>query len=298
MKNYTDNNPNALSPGLSMIVPVYNEREGLQIVIHDLLEILQTMDTPSELIVVDDGSNDGTSEIMDDISGIKVIRHDLNQGYGAAIKTGMKQAKYDLIGITDADGTYPNEKIPELLAETTRYDMVVGARVGKDAKIPLIRKPAKWILAQIANYLTQQKIPDLNSGLRIFRKEVAGKFMNILPNRFSFTTTITLAMLSNNYQVLFVPITYHPRKGQSKIRPIHDTINFLQLIIRTILYFDPLRIFLPIGLSLILTSCVLFILRLLKVGPFGVTIPMFLLAGIQVMAIGMLADLIDRRMKD
>lgn len=298
MKNYTDNNPNTLSPGFSMIVPVYNEREGIQRVIHDLLEILQTMDTPSELIVVDDGSNDGTSEIMDDISGIKVIRHDLNQGYGAAIKTGMKQAKYDLIGITDGDGTYPNERIPELLAETARYDMVVGARVGKDAKIPLIRKPAKWILAQIANYLTQQKIPDLNSGLRIFRKDVAAKFRNILPNRFSFTTTITLAMLSNNYQVLFVPITYHPRKGHSKIRPIHDTINFLQLIIRTILYFDPLRIFLPIGLSLILTSCVLFILRLLKVGPFGVTIPMFLLAGIQVMAIGMLADLIDRRMKD
>jgi glycosyltransferase involved in cell wall biosynthesis len=218
-------------------------------------------------------------------------------GYGAAIKAGMNEAHYQWVGITDADGTYPNDKIPELVSAMKKHDMVVGARVSEDVSIPLIRKPGKWILTQIANYLVQQRIPDLNSGLRIFKKDVAESFLNMLPNRFSFTATITLAMLSNNCRVFFIPIDYHSRTGKSKIRPLHDTMNFLQLIVRTILYFDPLRIFLPVGMGLLLTSTVLFVLRLIRGGGFGITIPMFLLAGIQILAIGMLADLIDRRMR-
>lgn len=280
-----------------MVIPAYNEKDGIGKVLEDLKETLDVLDIPKEFIVVDDGSTDGTSEVLSTIKSVRVIRHQRNMGYGAAIKAGMKEARYRWVGITDADGTYPNEKIPELVSAMRNHDMVIGARVVKGASIPLIRKPTKWILTQIANYLIQQKIPDLNSGLRIFKKDIAESFLSILPNRFSFTATITLAMLSNNYRVFFVPIDYHPRTGKSKIRPLHDTMNFLQLIVRTILYFDPLRIFLPVGMGLILTSTTLFILRLIRGGGFGTTIPMFLLAGIQILAIGMLADLIDRRMK-
>ena len=280
-----------------MVIPAYNEREGIARVLKSLKDTLGELDVPIEFIVVDDGSTDGTSEILGTINDIRMIRHKENKGYGAAIKTGMKEARYDWVCITDADGTYPNEKIPELVSAMVENDMVVGARVIKGVSIPLVRKPAKWILTQLANYLAQQKIPDLNSGLRIFKKQVAECFLNILPDRFSFTTTITLAMLCNNHRVLFLPIDYYPRTGKSKIRPFHDTMNFLQLIVRTILYFNPLRIFLPVGVGLLLTSVILFVLRLFKIGPFAVTIPMFLLAGIQILAIGMLADLIDRRMK-
>ena len=283
--------------GLSVVIPVYNEKEGIRKVLEELDDVLNTLDIPRELIVVDDGSTDGTADALLTMKNIRLKRHQRNIGYGAAIKTGMKEACYEWICIIDGDGTYPIEKIPELVSAMPENDMVIGARIAKDAKIPLVRRPAKWILTQFANYLVQQKIPDLNSGLRVFKKGVVECFMNILPNRFSFTTTITLAMLSNGYNVLFVPVDYHPRAGRSKIRPFHDTINFLQLIVRTILYFDPLRIFLPMGVALLLVSTTLFILRLIKGGGYAITIPMFLLAGIQVLAIGMLADLIDRRMK-
>jgi glycosyltransferase involved in cell wall biosynthesis len=283
--------------GLTMIIPVYNEEEGIHMVLEDIHAVLKKTDIRKEIIVVDDGSNDHTAEKLQNLPYIRILRNPMNMGYGASIKKGIRAAQFEWIGITDGDGTYPNEMIPDLLSKMEENDMVVGARLGKNVNIPFMRRPAKWVLNQIANYLAQGKIPDLNSGLRIFKKNIATRFLNILSDRFSFTTTITLAMLCNRYEVTYVPIEYHPRKGKSKIHPIQDTINFLQLIVRTILYFDPLRIFLPVGLCLLLTSTVLFILRLLHVGPFGVTIPMFLLAGIQVLAIGMLADLIEKRMK-
>ncbi|MBW2049061.1 MAG: glycosyltransferase family 2 protein [Deltaproteobacteria bacterium] len=283
--------------GISIIIPAFNEKEGIGIMLEGLKEAIYGLDVPKEIIVIDDGSSDGTSEVLKSIEGIRVFTHKRNKGYGASIKTGMKNAVFEWICIMDADGTYPPDRIPDLVKAAEGMDMVVGARVLRGAKVPMFRKPAKWILTQLANYLAQDDIPDLNSGLRIFKKEVAKRFEDILSDRFSFTTTITLAMLCNNYKVAYVPITYSKRKGKSKIRPIHDTLGFLQLIVRTILYFDPLRIFLPIGTCLLLTSVALFILRLIQGGGYAVTIPMFLLSGIQVLAIGMLADLIDRRIK-
>jgi glycosyltransferase involved in cell wall biosynthesis len=282
--------------GLTVVIPAFNEKEGIVDVVENLKKTLALLQFDSEIIVVDDGSTDGTEGIIRQIEGIRVVTHQRNLGYGAALKTGLREASYDWMCITDADGTYPHERIPDLVAAMEENDMVIGARLGAVAKIPLIRRPAKWFLNQIANYLAKQKIPDLNSGFRIFDKKAAIKFLNILPNGFSFTTTITLSMLSNNYRVHFLPIKYNTRIGKSKIRPIHDTINFFQLIIRTILYFDPLRIFLPIGFVLISAASILFILRLIKGGGFAITIPMFVLAGIQVLAIGMLADLMDKRM--
>jgi len=136
--------------------------------------------------------------------------------------------------------------IPRLAAEIGPYDMVVGARTGTDVHIPLIRRPAKWALNRLANYLSGVEIPDLNSGMRAFKRDVALRFFRLLPSGFSFTTTLTLALLTNDYNVMYIPVDYYHRTGRSKIRPIQDTINFFSLVVRVVLSFRPLRVFVPL----------------------------------------------------
>ncbi len=287
--------------GLTIIVPIYNERDAISTTIQNLEKIRGAADFDIEIILVNDGSSDGTEEVLGKLSeqGFRVINHPMNRGYGATLKTGISAAKSSYLAITDADETYPTNRIPEFFHETVEkgLDMLVGARTGANVRIPLIRKPAKWALNLLANYLTRQKIPDLNSGLRIMKKEVVESFVRLLPDGFSFTATITLLMLMNGYQVKYVPIDYHARKGNSKVRPIRDTLNFLQLIIRMVLYFDPLKIFLPISMFFMGTSFLLLLYRLFIARAFGVTTTLFFICGVQVLAIGMIADLIDKRMK-
>jgi hypothetical protein len=154
-------------------------------------------------------------------------------------------ASHKMILITDADGTYPVKYIPRLLSSLETADMVVGARIGSNVAIPLIRRPAKWVLNKLANYVAGHRIPDLNSGLRAFRKDIARQYFAVLPDQFSFTTTITLAMHCDNYAVQYAPIDYLPRKGKSKIVP-WDAASFAVLILRTATMFRPLRVFLPV----------------------------------------------------
>jgi glycosyltransferase involved in cell wall biosynthesis len=247
------------------------------------------------LIVVDDGSTDATAARAE-AAGARVIRHAGNRGYGAALKTGILAARGAIVVITDADGTYPNERIPEIVGLMRDNDMVVGARTGANVSIPLARRPAKWVLGKLANYLSESRIPDLNSGLRAFRRETAIRYFPILPRKFSFTTTITLAMLVNDHAVAFLPVDYHSRRGRSKIRPIPDTLNFLALIIRTVLYFRPLKIFLPVSFALFLASIAIFVYSAMftdKIMDASVSIT--LMTSFQMAAIGLLADLIDKR---
>ena len=208
----------------------------------------------------------------------------------------LEYGKYENILLDDADGTYPAEDIPKLLEFVDDYDMVVGARVGKSVKVPVIRKPAKWILLKLANYLSESKIVDLNSGLRVLKKSFFTKFMKLLPNGFSLTTTITLALLTNGRLVKYVPINYHARIGKSKIRPIRDTLNFLQLIIRAALLFNPLKVFLPISIAMFLLALFVFFYSLFFL-PYSldITAVVLLVGGIQMLAIGMIADLINKR---
>jgi len=284
---------------LSVIIPAYNEEKAISQTIEDLKkEINKIPDFEYEIIVVNDGSTDKTKEILGKISNIKLIHHPENRGYGASLKTGFKQSQGELILITDADGTYPNESIPDLIKYIPEYDMVVGARTGKNAKIPLIRKPAKWVLGRLANYLSGVKIPDINSGLRIMKKSLIEKFIYILPDGFSFTTTITLASLTNGYRIKYVPIGYSKRGGKSKFRPIRDTLNFFQLIIRTILYFNPLKVFIPLSLLLFLIAVIVFLLSYFFTAKvLDTTIAIFIISAIQMLAIGMLADLIVKERK-
>lgn len=283
---------------VSIVIPAYNEEDGLGPVLTELLAVMKAAPMAYEVIVVDDGSADETAVAAAQFSEITVLRHRQNKGYGAALKTGIRTAQYDLICITDADGTYPNDRIPDL---TTRLcekemDMVVGARTGANVHIPLLRRPPKWMLRQLARYVAGEPIPDLNSGLRIFRRDVALRFFGMLPNKFSFTTTITLAMLTNQYRVEFIPIDYFARVGKSKIKPIQDTVNFVQLVLRMALYFAPLKFFGPMSLILIVLGIVWATFSLLYLGQLAdVSTLVIMMTAFQVLVIGLLAELINRR---
>ena len=283
----------------SIVIPVYNEEDEIFNTIEQIYSIMENTDYQYEIVLVDDGSTDKTAKSIDDFvkgvyNDIKVIQHEWNQGYGAALKSGVKSSAYKIIVITDSDGTYPNENIPKLLSHIESYDMVVGARTGKNVKIPLVRKPAKWMLNKLANYLSGYKIPDLNSGLRVMKKELVGKYIKYLPDGFSFTTTITLALLTNRYQVKYISIDYMMRKGKSKIKPVQDTINFIQLIIRTVMYFNPLKIFLPFAFLFIIPGLVFLIRDLISLN-LAQTSVLMLVTGSIILAIGMLADLINKK---
>ena len=245
MKEMNTKSPKKIS--LSIFFPAYNEEENIAKTVAEAQAAAEKVSHDYEIIVVNDGSTDHTAQILQSRNDIKAIGHSKNLGYGAALKTGIRHARYTLIVITDADGTYPNERIPDLIALTMQADMVVGARIGTHVHYPTLRSIPKWFLVHFAQWITRSRIPDLNSGLRVFRKSTIKRFLGILPDTFSFTTTITLAMLTNNYIVHYEPINYHPRVGRSKIKPIRDTLRFIQLILRTGVYFAPLRIFLPIA---------------------------------------------------
>lgn len=282
-------------PPFSLVLPVYNEEDGITATLDHLQQTLQVTDCTYEIIAVNDGSTDNTRKILLARTDVTVIHHRRNRGYGAALKTGIRHAKYPLIVITDADGTYPNERIPELVRLATQADMVVGARIGANVRYSPIRKIPKWFLVHFAQWITRHRIPDLNSGLRVFHKSIAQKYLNILPNTFSFTTTITVAMLTNNYIVHFEPIDFHHRVGKSKIKPIRDTLRFIQLILRTGVYFAPLRVFLPIAsvffAGFFITLCEdLFIRRDLTER----TLILFVTAS-QMMMFALLADMLDKR---
>lgn len=282
---------------VSIIIPAYNEEKAVKEVVCNIADTLERSNHTFEIIAVDDGSIDGTGA-QAEAAGARVLRHNRNRGYGAAIKTGIRHSRYPLICITDADGTYPVDRIPELLTRLVQdgCDMVVGARIGSDVAIPRIRRVGKWFIGQLANIVAGEKIPDINSGLRVFRRQVALNFFNVLPDGFSFTTTITLAMQCNGYVVDYFPINYYKRVGRSKIRPIRDTANFVQLTLRIALYFAPLKIFLPLSALLILLAVGWGVFSKVVLGELAdVSSLVILMTGIQVAVIGLLAELIDRR---
>jgi glycosyltransferase involved in cell wall biosynthesis len=235
---------------VSIVIPAYNEEGAVREGVIELRKFFEVTDITAEIIVVDDGSKDKTAHEAK-AAGARVIQHRSNRGYGASLKTGILAASYDIIAITDADGTYPAKYLPEMLSELEHADMVVGSRTGADVHIPLSRRPAKWFLRVIANYVSNTKIPDLNSGLRVFRRDVAVQYFAILSDQFSFTTTITLALLCDNYAVTYIPIDYRKRQGKSKIVP-WDAGSFAILILRVAMLFRPLRVFIPLAILAIL----------------------------------------------
>lgn len=284
---------------LSIVIPVFNEERGLPETISFFKNLVR--DNPKvEVIFVDDASTDRSAEILGASQGpgIKIIRHKKNKGYGASLKTGLGRVKYDYFCITDADGSYPNEKIPSLFERLLSEEaaMVVGQRTGKALDPGMFRKISKFALRKLAEHLSREAIADFNSGLRIAQTSLVLKAQGYLPDGFSFTTTLTLYMLSTSQSILYVPIDYHKRKGSSKIRPIRDTLNFIQLIIRTIMFFNPLRVFLPLSLFFIVLSFLVLLISYVLGRVMDITTIVLFVTGIQLLALGLLADLIDKRL--
>ena len=288
---------------LAVVVPAYNEEHGVAESLPDLFHALEGGVAKSEVIVVDDGSADATARECEKLlaprEGARLFRHPVNRGYGAALKTGILASEADLIAITDADGTYPSDRLPDLCAKLLDegYDMVVGARTGDNVSIPLIRWPVKWVLARLVNAIARTRVPDANSGLRVFRRDVAMRFLPFLPDGFSFTTTITLGMLVNGYRVAFVPIDYYHRVGRSKIAPVRDTLRFVRLIVMVGLYFAPLRVFMPFAGILFLLAILWAVFSYLVLGRLAdVSTLVIVMASVQVASVGLLAELINRRL--
>ena len=285
-------------PDLSVIVPCYNEEAAVGPTIDTLVEHLaehMASKGTYELIVVDDGSTDGSADVLARAVArhdtVKVVTHDRNRGYGAALKSGLRHARAELVAITDADGTYPNERLGELVRLAEHADMVVGARNADDA----LRRIPKLFLRAYCSWLVGRPIPDMNSGLRVFRKSIGERFMKILPDSFSFTTTLTVAMMRNRYHVEFVPISYATRVGRSKLKPIRDTLRFVQLIVRTGMYFAPLRVLAPVVVLLSLAFLASLAYDIVALGNLTDKTIILLLFAMNTALFALLADMIDKR---
>jgi glycosyltransferase involved in cell wall biosynthesis len=272
---------------VSVVIPAYNEAAHVAEQVRAVDRVMQQTGWTYEILVVDDGSRDGTAE-QAAATGVTVLRRARNQGYGAALKLGIRRARHPWILITDADGTYPPSAIPALLEAADGNAMVVGARTGETVRIPLVRRPAKAFLRWLASYLAEQELPDINSGLRLMRADLVRRYEHLLPAGFSFTTTITLAAACNGHAVAYVPIDYHARLGESKIRPRH-AYDFMVLILRTIVYFNPLRVFFPLGGLLALVGLAKFGYDLTKEN-LSETAVLCFLGALIVWAVGLLAD--------
>ncbi len=276
---------------LSVVIPAYNEEAAVRSTVEDVRAHLAPLGIPYEIIVVDDGSKDNTrAEAI--ASGATVDWNDQNSGYGATLKRGVKRAQHEYVAILDADGTYPARYLPEMLALCRHQDMVVGDRGAAMKNVPVIRRPAKFILNHLASFLADRKLNDLNSGLRVFRRSELIPFLPLLPQNFSFTTTITLCMSCNGKRLIYVPIEYGKRVGRSKIKPI-DFINFIILILRVITLFNPLRVFIPLGLVLFLLGVAKLAYDIVQMNLSESAIFAFL-AAIMIWSLGLIADMISR----
>jgi glycosyltransferase involved in cell wall biosynthesis len=289
--------PDQAAPDVSVVLPCFNERDHVELEVKRIRAALDAAGLPYEVICVDDGSTDGTGEVLQAIPGIRVIRLPTNQGSGTARRVGTHQARGRVVVWTDADLTYPNERIPDLVAQLDdTYDQVVGARRGEAGSYRLMRVPAKWAVRKLAAYLTSSEIPDLNSGLRAFKRSVAEPYLRLLPAGFSCVTTITLAFLSNGHAIKYVPVDYVKRAGRSKFHPLRDAYNYLLQVLRMVMYFNPLRVLMPVALTLLAATGVKLVYDLIvhDLHVAGSTV-LVGLAAFNIMAIALLADLVVRR---
>jgi glycosyltransferase involved in cell wall biosynthesis len=241
----------AVAPRVSVILPVFNEVGHLEEEIARVRSGLDASGMTYEVIAVDDGSTDGSADALDRIDGIEVIRFPENHGSGTARRFGTLEARGDVVVWTDVDMTYPNDRIAELVDALEGSDQVVGARTSEQGTMKPLRVPAKTTLRWLASYLTGTKIPDLNSGFRAFRRDVGLQFVDQLPAGFSCVTTMTMTFLANGYSVKYVPIEYGKRAGQSKFHWWADTRRYLLQVVRMVLSYQPLRVFMPLALVLL-----------------------------------------------
>ncbi len=284
----------------SIIIPCFNEGEVIADVVTTLQAFLTAHARDSyEIIVVDDCSTDTTPEVLKQLSGIRVLSHPLNRGYGASIKTGIRAARGEFVATYDGDGQHNPADLWQLCQKIASADwaLVVGARA-KLLHSKLWRMPGKWMLGWLANFLSRTKIPDLNSGLRVFRKEVISRYLHLCADRFSFSTTSTLILLNRGYSLAYLPIEVNSRHGKSTVSLMTGYETFL-LILRVVCLFDPLRVFIPASIFFTVTGMLLGIYPYFILNrPLTTGSVLVMLAGILIFFFGLLADQISALRKE
>lgn len=278
-------------PYVSIVLPAYNEEEAIAKVIDDVQSAMKTTAYQYEILVVDDCSQDRTAEIAQS-KGVRVVRRSVQGGSGSSRRTGILEAHGEIIVMLDADGSYESSDIPNLLAHFPQYDQVNGARTSEQGTLKLLRTPAKWFIRKLACYLTSTNIPDLNTGLKAFKKDIMRKYLWVLPDGFSCVTTMSLAFLANGYAVKYIPTRYHKRIGKSKFHPIKDTAAYLNTVVRMVMYFKPLRVFGPMTIFLFIFAIIKSILSLAYTATLQESDIIIFMAAVMMGALGLIADLI------
>jgi glycosyltransferase involved in cell wall biosynthesis len=279
---------------LDIIVPVYNEPlESIKKTLNDIKAAFQSRDCKVSIIVVNDGSEPRfkAGELRAE-RGILYVEHSENRGYGAALKTGILSGDAEWIAITDSDGTYPVEQLPVLLDDMPGNDMVIGIRTGQICEIPLLRRFPKKVLNMLASYMAGARIRDLNSGLRIFSRDLSYYLWDFFPKGFSFTSTITMGAIMGGFRIKEISINYFKRSGSSSINPIRDTVRFFRLVCRLGLIFYPTKIFTPVALALFSAGFLKGLGDYFGQGNIGNLSAIILLAAVQIFMLGLLGKLI------
>ena len=283
---------------VTVVLPVHNEAGHLDAELARIRTSLEASGYSWEIIVVDDASTDGSVDNLVPGNGIRLIRQRVNQGSGGSRRVGTEAARGAVVVWTDADMTYPNDRIAELVGQLEGADQVVGARTTEEGTHKVLRTAAKWLIRRLAQYLASTRIPDLNSGYRAFRRDVAWQYTHLLPKGFSCVTTLTMAFLTNGYTVRYVEIEYRERAGESKFHWYRDTRRYAVQVVRMALSWEPLRLFLPTSLLILLATAI----KVLTDFGFGapqLAVSAMLMAtfGGLLLAIGFLADLVVRTSK-
>jgi glycosyltransferase involved in cell wall biosynthesis len=284
---------NSTPAGVSFVIPCYKEDPAvLSRTITAIRSGMQAIpEQQYEIIVVDDGSKiDG----YDAVSGIdRLVTHHVNRGYGGSLKTGIAVARFPFIGITDADDTYPNSEFPRLVEKVPQHQMVIGARPW--GSISPLRRIPKRLITHLASFIAGTHIPDLNSGMRLFHRDVYEFRKNVFPNAFSFSSTLTMVALTQYFNTAFLEISYGKRTGKSKIRPLRDTLRFTLQILRLSLYFRPLRFFLPLSAILFVLASLRGIRDVYTSNQFGGLCLVLFFMAFQVFFFGLLAEIISKK---
>ncbi len=281
---------------VTILLPAFNEEAALPQVIDDVNKVMKGTKYRYEILVVDDASKDRTAQIAGS-KGARLHQHVMQKGSGAARRTGVLHARGEIIVVLDADGTYSPQDIPAMLALFPKYDQVNGARTSEKGTLKLLRTPAKYLIRKLACYLSNTDIPDLNTGLKAFKRDVMLQYLWVIPNGFSCVTTMTLAFLCNGYNVSWIPTAYHPRIGRSKFHPIKDTYQYLLTVVRMILYFNPLSVFMPAATALLLMGILRWTYVKMTAGEGVFLGPTLVVLGCSLYVVGLLADLIVAQTK-
>jgi glycosyltransferase involved in cell wall biosynthesis len=295
-------------PQVTIVLPVFNEAGHIEEELARIAAAMDASDYTYDLDVYDDGSTDGTREILAGLVAtnrfprLRYVARERNGGAGTVRRIGTQQARGQVVAWTDADMSYPNDRLPEFVAMLERdaaIDQVVGARKSEAGTYRVMRVPAKWMIRRLASYLTATTIPDLNSGMRVFRRSVAEPYLRLLPPGFSCVTTLTLSFLANGHEIRYVPIDYASRAGRSKFHFIRDAYLYILQVLRMVMYFNPLKVLMPVALWIIAIGGVKMVTDVIR---FGWRVPgstvLILLTGLQIAALALLGDLIARSRGD